>query len=43
MLLYVTHAGTRDITGRMEECISHHGFKIAVMRADAVPSELREA
>ena len=34
---------TRDITGRMEEFLGRHGFRVAVMMADAVPSERREA
>ena len=43
VLVYVTHTGTRDITGRMEDFLSCHGFKVAVMKADAVPPERREA
>ena len=43
MLVYATHTGTRDITGRMEEFLGRHGFKVAVMKADAVPPERREA
>ena len=43
VLLYATHTGTRDITGRMEEFLSRHGFRVAVMKADAVPPERREA
>ncbi len=43
VLVYVTHTGTRDITGRMEEFLSRHGFKVAVMKAEAVPPERREA
>ena len=43
VLVCATHTGTRDITGRMEEFLSRHGFKIAVMKADAVPPERREA
>ncbi|MCY3883196.1 MAG: hypothetical protein OXG61_13890 [Chloroflexi bacterium] len=43
VLVYVTHTGTRDITGRMEEFLSRHGFRVAVMKADAVPPERREA
>ena len=43
VLVYVTHTGTRDITGRMESILSRHGFKVAVMKADAVPPERREA
>ena len=43
LLVYATHTGTRDITGRMEEFLGRHGFKVAVMKADAVPPERREA
>ena len=43
VLVYATHTGTRDITGRMEEFLSRHGFTVAVMKADAVPPERREA
>ena len=43
MLVYATHTGTRDITGRMEEFLTRHGFRVAVMKADAVPPERREA
>jgi hypothetical protein len=43
VLVYVTHTGTRDITGRMEDFLSRHGFRVAVMKADAVPPERREA
>ena len=43
VLVYATHTGTRDITGRMEEFLGRHGFRVAVMKADAVPPERREA
>ncbi len=43
VLVYATHTGTRDITGRMEEFLSRHGFTVAVMKADAVAPERREA
>ena len=43
VLVYVTHTGTRDITGRMEDFLGRHGFRVAVMKADAVPPERREA
>ena len=43
VLVYATHTGTRDITGRMEEFLTRHGFKVAVMKADAVAPERREA
>ena len=43
VLVYATHTGTRDITGRMADFRRRHGFKVAVMKADAVPPERREA
>ena len=43
VLVYATHTGTRDITERMEEFLSRHGFTVAVMKADAVAPERREA
>ena len=43
VLVYATHTGTRDITGRMADFLGRHGFKVAVMKADAVPPERREA
>ena len=43
VLVYATHTGTRDITGRMEEFLGRHGLRVAVMKADAVPPERREA
>ena len=43
VLVYATHTGTRDITGRMEEFLSCHGFRVAVMKADAVLPERCEA
>ena len=43
VLVYATHTGTRDITERMESILERHGFKVAVMKADAVPPERREA
>ena len=43
MLVYATHTGTRDITERMEQFLSQHGFRVAVMKADAVAPEWREA
>ena len=42
VLVYVTHTGTRDITGRMEDILSRHGFRVAVMKADAVAPDKRE-
>ena len=43
VLVYATHTGTRDITERMDEFLSRHGFRVAVMKADAVAPERREA
>ena len=42
VLVYVTHTGTRDITGRMDEILTRHGFRVAVMKADAVAPDRRE-
>ena len=42
VLVYVTHTGTRDITGRMDEILTRHGFRTAVMKADAVAPDKRE-
>ena len=42
-LVYATHTGTRDITGRMEDILTRHGFRVAVMKADAVAPDKREA
>ena len=43
VLVYATHSGTRDITGRMEDILTRHGFRVAVMKADAVAPNRREA
>ncbi len=43
VLVYATHTGTRDVTGRMEDILTRHGFRVAVMKADAVAPEKREA
>ncbi len=43
VLVYVTHTGTRDITGRMQAFLTKHGFHSAVMKADAVAPDKREA
>ena len=43
VLVYATHTGTRDITERMEGMLTRHGFRVAVMKADAVAPEKREA
>ena len=43
MLVYATHTGTGDITGRMDDILTRHGFRVAVMKADAVAPNRREA
>ena len=43
VLVYATHTGTRDVTERMEDILTRHGFRVAVMKADAVAPERREA
>ena len=43
VLVYATHTGTRDITGRLESLLTQHGFKTAVMKADRVEPKQREA
>ena len=43
VLVYATHTGTRDITQRMEDFLTRHGYRVAVMKAKAVPPERREA
>ncbi len=43
VLVYVTHTGTRDITGRLETLLTRHGARVAVLKADAVKPDRREA
>ena len=43
VLVYATHTRTRDITERMDDMLTRHGFRVAVMKADAVAPERREA
>ena len=43
VLVYATHTGTRDITERMDDILTRQGFRVAVMKADAVAPERREA
>ena len=43
VLVYATHTGTRDITERMEEFLTTHGFRVAVLKADSVAPDRREA
>ena len=39
----MTHTGTRDVTERMDDILTRHGFRVAVMKADAVAPDKREA
>ncbi len=43
VLVYATHTGTRDITERMDDMLTRHGFRVAVMKADTVAPDRREA
>ena len=43
VLVYVTHTGTRDITGRITDILTCHGFKTSVLKADTVSPDRREA
>ena len=43
VLVYATHTGTRDITGRMQGFLTKNDFRSAVMKADAVAPDKREA
>ncbi len=43
VLVYVTHTGTRDITGRLHALLTRHGARVAVLKADAVQPDRREA
>ena len=43
VLVYATHTGTRDITERMSDILTKHGLRAAVMKADAVAPDRREA
>ena len=43
VLVYVTHTGTRDITGRLHALLTRHGNRVAVLKADAVKPDRREA
>ena len=42
VLVYVTHTGTRDITGRIKDILTRHGFRTSVLKADTVPPDRRE-
>ena len=43
VLVYATHTGTRDITERMEQFLTRHGFRVAVLKADTVAPDRRES
>ncbi len=43
VLVYATHTGTRDITGRLHTLLTRHGARVAVLKADAVKPDRREA
>ena len=43
VLVYVTHTGTRDITGRLHTLLTRQGARVAVLKADAVKPDRREA
>ena len=43
VLVYATHTGTRDITERMDKFLTGHGFRVAVLKADTVAPDRREA
>ena len=43
VLVYATHTGTRDITERMDKFLTRHGFRVAVLKADTVAPDRREA
>ena len=42
VLVYVTHTETRDVTERMDDILTRHGFRVAVMKANAVAPNKRE-
>ena len=42
VLVYVTHTRTRDVTERMDDILTRHGFRVAVMKAEAVAPNRRE-
>ena len=43
VLVYATHTGTRDITERMDQFLTTHGFRVAVLKADSVAPDRRES
>ena len=42
VLVYAIHTGTRDVTERISGILTRHGFRAAVMKADAVAPDRRE-
>ncbi len=36
VLVYITHTGMRETTGRMDDILTRHGFRMVVMKAVAV-------
>ena len=42
VLVCATHTGTRGIAGRMDDILTRHGFRVTVMKSDAVAPEKRE-
>ena len=43
VLVYGTHTGTQDITGRMDDFLTRHGFKVDVMKTYAVAQEPQQS
>ena len=43
MLVCATHTGAKGITGRMDDILTRHGFRVTVMKSDAVAPDKREA
>ena len=36
VLVYATHTGAKGIAGRMDDILTRHGFRVTVMKSDAV-------
>ena len=43
VLVYATDTGARDITGRMDDILTRHEFRVTVMKFEAVAPDKREA
>ena len=43
VLVDATHTGTRGVTGRLDDILTRHGFRVAVMKAEAVAPDHRKA